>query len=71
MNQFAPLDIPAAMDAFLGYWKPNAVMLMECELWPNLILGAARNGVSYSLSFINILFDMDYFGEEQHELHNP
>ncbi|KAJ9695223.1 hypothetical protein PVL29_010622 [Vitis rotundifolia] len=47
--QFAPLDIPAAMDAFLGYWKPNAVMLMECELWPNLILGAARNGIALAL----------------------
>ncbi|RVW48195.1 putative 3-deoxy-D-manno-octulosonic acid transferase, mitochondrial [Vitis vinifera] len=47
--EFAPLDIPAAMDAFLGYWKPNAVMLMECELWPNLILGAARNGIALAL----------------------
>ncbi|KAI3471992.1 hypothetical protein Pfo_028680 [Paulownia fortunei] len=31
------------MDAFLQYWRPNAVMLMESELWPNLIMGAARN----------------------------
>lgn len=50
MNQFAPLDIPSTMDAFLQYWRPNAVMLMESELWPNLIMGAARNGVSYSFS---------------------
>ncbi|XP_047977621.1 probable 3-deoxy-D-manno-octulosonic acid transferase, mitochondrial [Salvia hispanica] len=44
--QFAPLDIPYSMDVFLQYWRPNAVMLMESELWPNLIMGAARNGVS-------------------------
>ncbi|KAL8526237.1 hypothetical protein ACS0TY_015452 [Phlomoides rotata] len=42
--QFAPLDMPSTMDAFLRYWRPNIVMLMESELWPNLIMGAARNG---------------------------
>lgn len=46
MKQFAPLDIPSSMDAFLQFWRPNAVMLMESELWPNLIMGAARYGVS-------------------------
>ncbi|KAL8526235.1 hypothetical protein ACS0TY_015452 [Phlomoides rotata] len=43
--QFAPLDMPSTMDAFLRYWRPNIVMLMESELWPNLIMGAARNGI--------------------------
>ncbi|KAM7464288.1 hypothetical protein LguiA_032409 [Lonicera macranthoides] len=47
--QFAPLDTPSAMDAFLGYWKPNAIMLLESELWPNLIMGASRNGVELVL----------------------
>lgn len=46
MNQFAPLDIPASVDTFLGHWKPNAIMLMESELWPNLIIGASKSGVS-------------------------
>lgn len=50
MNQFAPLDIPASVDTFLGHWKPNAIMLMESELWPNLIIGASKNGVSCSFS---------------------
>lgn len=45
--QFAPFDTPSAMDSFLGYWKPNAIILMESELWPNLVMGASRNGVSY------------------------
>ncbi|XP_057779320.1 probable 3-deoxy-D-manno-octulosonic acid transferase, mitochondrial isoform X3 [Salvia miltiorrhiza] len=48
-QQFAPLDIPYSMDAFLQYWRPNAVMLMESELWPNLIMGAARNGIALAL----------------------
>ncbi|KAK4396451.1 putative 3-deoxy-D-manno-octulosonic acid transferase, mitochondrial [Sesamum angolense] len=47
--QFAPLDIPSAVDSFLQYWRPNAVMLMESEIWPNLIMGAARNGIALTL----------------------
>ncbi|KAK8563479.1 hypothetical protein V6N13_006326 [Hibiscus sabdariffa] len=47
--QFAPLDTPAAMDAFLGYWKPNWVVIMESELWPNLIMGASRSGIGLAL----------------------
>ncbi|KAL7096712.1 hypothetical protein ACP275_10G096700 [Erythranthe tilingii] len=47
--QFAPLDIPSTVDAFLQHWRPNAVMLMESELWPNLIMCAARNGIAMTL----------------------
>lgn len=48
-NQFSPLDTPGAMDAFLGYWKPNAIVILENELWPNLIMDSSRKGVSLSL----------------------
>ncbi|XP_052176413.1 probable 3-deoxy-D-manno-octulosonic acid transferase, mitochondrial isoform X2 [Diospyros lotus] len=47
--QFAPLDLPAAMDDFLGHWKPNAIVLMESELWPNLIMGASTKGIILAL----------------------
>lgn len=46
LNQFAPIDTPVAVDAFFHYWKPNAILLMESELWPNLIMSAGRHGVS-------------------------
>ncbi|XWS66759.1 hypothetical protein CRYUN_Cryun05aG0228000 [Craigia yunnanensis] len=49
MYQFAPLDTPAAIDAFLGYWKPNWIVIMESELWPNLIMGASKCGVGLAL----------------------
>ncbi|OVA17877.1 3-deoxy-D-manno-octulosonic-acid transferase [Macleaya cordata] len=49
LYQFAPLDTPAAMDAFLGYWNPIAVVLMESELWPNLIFDASRKGIMVAL----------------------
>ncbi|KAJ4705105.1 putative 3-deoxy-d-manno-octulosonic-acid transferase [Melia azedarach] len=47
--QFCPLDIPVAVDAFLHYWKPNAIMIMESELWPNLIMGASKHGIALAL----------------------
>jgi len=40
-GQFAPLDTPLAIDRFLGHWKPNAILIMENELWPNLIMAAS------------------------------
>ncbi|KAL7264907.1 hypothetical protein ACSBR1_002793 [Camellia fascicularis] len=73
LYQFAPLDIPAAMDAFLGHWKPNAIMLMESELWPNLIMCASKNGsttqaIRFQLlqappSIINFSGDLKYATE--------
>ncbi|XP_077235887.1 KDO transferase A isoform X1 [Tasmannia lanceolata] len=47
--QFAPIDTPAAVDAFLGFWHPTAIFLMESELWPNLILSASGNGIAVAL----------------------
>ncbi|XP_030492706.2 probable 3-deoxy-D-manno-octulosonic acid transferase, mitochondrial [Cannabis sativa] len=47
--QFAPIDTPNAVDAFLGYWKPNAIVLVESELWPNLIMDASRKGITLAL----------------------
>lgn len=47
--QFAPLDTPSAVGSFLDYWKPNAIILIESELWPNLIMGASENGIVLAL----------------------
>ncbi|XP_065857481.1 probable 3-deoxy-D-manno-octulosonic acid transferase, mitochondrial [Euphorbia lathyris] len=49
LYQFSPLDTPAAIDAFLDYWKPNAIMIMENELWPNLIMSSWRKGIPLAL----------------------
>lgn len=56
MNQFTPVDTPVAIDSFLAYWKPNALLLVESELWPNLVMSAARNGVCLYLSLIDVVF---------------
>ncbi|ONM36326.1 putative 3-deoxy-D-manno-octulosonic acid transferase mitochondrial [Zea mays] len=47
--QFAPLDCPTAIDSFIGYWKPSLVLLLESELWPNLIMSAAAKGIAVAL----------------------
>lgn len=50
MYQFSPIDTPGAIDAFLCHWNPNAIILIESELWPNLIIGAAKKRVNTSYS---------------------
>ncbi|XP_004497594.1 probable 3-deoxy-D-manno-octulosonic acid transferase, mitochondrial isoform X2 [Cicer arietinum] len=47
--QFSPVDTPASISSFLQYWKPNAIVLMESELWPNLIMDASKNGITMAL----------------------
>ncbi|KAK1276068.1 hypothetical protein QJS04_geneDACA010064 [Acorus gramineus] len=60
IHQFAPLDVPAAVDAFLGYWKPRAIFLMESELWPNLIMSASEKGIV--LALLNARISAKSFG---------
>ncbi len=40
-----PYDVPFAVHAFLAHWKPRAGLVMETELWPNLVAAAAYAGV--------------------------
>jgi 3-deoxy-D-manno-octulosonic-acid transferase len=49
IHQFAPIDAPGAVARFLDYWRPTAALLVESELWPNLILAAKDRGVRLAL----------------------
>jgi 3-deoxy-D-manno-octulosonic-acid transferase len=49
IHQFAPVDGPAAVAAFLDHWRPSLGVFVESELWPNLILTARRRGVKLAL----------------------
>jgi 3-deoxy-D-manno-octulosonic-acid transferase len=44
-----PWDTPAAVQAFLQHFKPRIGLLMETEVWPNLVLQSARAGVPLAL----------------------
>ncbi len=42
---YVPYDIPGALNRFLSRVKPDVLVIMETELWPNLIHCCARKGV--------------------------
>jgi 3-deoxy-D-manno-octulosonic-acid transferase len=48
-HQFAPVDRAAAWRSFLAHWRPQLAVLVESELWPNLILETRRRGVPMAL----------------------
>ncbi len=49
IHQYAPVDAPGAVTAFLDHWKPALGVFVESELWPNLILAAKARGVPLAL----------------------
>lgn len=42
VHQFAPLDNPRWLRRFLAHWQPNALVLVESELWPNMLQQTAK-----------------------------
>ncbi|MEM9683752.1 MAG: glycosyltransferase N-terminal domain-containing protein, partial [Pseudomonadota bacterium] len=36
-HQFVPLDVPGWGRRFIDHWRPDLVLWMESELWPNLL----------------------------------
>ena len=49
IHQFAPVDTPGAVAAFLDHWRPTLGVFVESELWPNLLLTARDRGVNLAL----------------------
>ena len=45
IHQFVPLDVPAWMRRFVRHWHPDAAILTESELWPNMIAACRREHV--------------------------
>lgn len=42
---YAPLDLPWLVGGFLGRFRPELLVLIESELWPNLMNSARRRGI--------------------------
>jgi len=49
LHQFVPVDTPVAVRRFLDYWRPDAGLFVESDLWPNLISEADRRGIPLAL----------------------
>ena len=42
VHQYAPLDSPFYLRRFLRHWRPDAALIAESELWPNMLVEAKR-----------------------------
>ena len=42
---YVPYDFPWAVARFLNHFRPRAAIIMETEIWPNLIQACARRGI--------------------------
>lgn len=45
VQAWLPYDLPRFVDKFLAHFKPAAGMLLETEVWPNLIAGAHQRRI--------------------------
>ena len=45
VQSWFPYDVPFAARRFLAHWRPDAGLLLETEVWPNLLAEARRSGV--------------------------
>ncbi len=49
IHQFAPIDQAAAVARFFDHWRPDLGLVVESELWPNLIRGARARHIELIL----------------------
>ncbi|MFV2091478.1 MAG: 3-deoxy-D-manno-octulosonic acid transferase, partial [Hyphomicrobiales bacterium] len=48
-HQFAPLDVPRYVRAFLNHWRPDFALFTESEIWPNLLQGLSQQAIPHAL----------------------
>lgn len=45
VHVYVPYDLPGAVSRFLRYYRPHIALVMETELWPNLLFGCRDHGI--------------------------
>ena len=45
IHQFFPIDTNYHIKKFLSYWKPNAAIFIDSEIWPNTIMQISKKGI--------------------------
>jgi len=45
VQAWLPYDVPFAVERFLSHFQPRAGLLMETEVWPNLLAAARRRAI--------------------------
>lgn len=49
IQQYLPLDRRAWVECFLDHWQPDAGVIVDSELWPNLLLAAKARALPLAL----------------------
>lgn len=50
VQAWVPYDLPEAVQGFFQHWKPRCGILIEREVWPNLIKAAKQQGIPMVLA---------------------
>jgi len=48
-HQYVPLDLPTCLNVFLDRWNPKAVIVLETEIWPNILSICKERGIFTAL----------------------
>ena len=48
-HQYLPVDIPICINKFLNVWQPRILILLETEIWPNLLYCCKKRGICTAL----------------------
>ena len=49
-HQYHPHDHPRWINRFLDHWQPDLVVMMESEIWPNMITLSAERGLPLAMA---------------------
>ncbi len=49
IHQFFPIDTNYLSKKFLSYWKPNLVIFIDSEIWPNMLINLKKRSISHIL----------------------
>ena len=48
-HQYVPLDLPSCLNRFLDRWNPKAFIVLETEIWPNILSVCQKRGIFTAL----------------------
>ncbi len=48
-HRFFPVDVDFVIKKFISLWSPSAIILIDSEIWPNLIFYAKKNKIPLAL----------------------
>ncbi|ESQ87745.1 3-deoxy-D-manno-octulosonic acid transferase [Asticcacaulis sp. AC460] len=49
IHQYAPIDTPQAVTAFLDHWRPDLAVFIESDIWPALLTGLSARSIPHAL----------------------